>query len=194
MHSAAPRQREPASVTRVSILLSLLFVAPLAAEEPPSTTDAAHPEVQILDWAETQELIAGHRGKLVLVDIWTTTCPPCIEKFPEFVALHEQYGPDRLVCISVNCDYDGVPEKPPEHYLPKVGRFLADQQADFEHVLLNVPFVDFLEQIELGTTPAYLLYGADGQLIRRFDNDEALEESQEFTMAQVADAVKEQLP
>jgi thiol-disulfide isomerase/thioredoxin len=164
-----------------------------AADAPAETDGGATVHVQILDWERTQHLIAQHKGQVVLVDIWTTTCPACVEKFPEFVALQQQHGAAGLACISVNCDYDGVPDKPPGHYRPKVEKFLQEQQAEFDHVLLSVPFADFLEQIELGTTPAYLLYDADGRLVRRFDNDEALKEEDEFTMAEIAAAVEELL-
>jgi hypothetical protein len=74
-----------------------------------------------------------------------------------------------------------------------VEKFQQEQQAEFDHVLLSVPFAEFLEQIELGTTPAYLLYDADGQLVQRFDNDGALKEEDEFTMAEIAAAVEELL-
>ena len=167
--------------------LALLLVAAARSGEDPV------PELQVRDWKQTQELIASHKGKVVLVDIWTTTCPACIEKFPDFVKLQQQFGTERLACISVNCDYDGVPGKPPQHYQPKVQKFLQEQQAEFDHVLLSVPFVDFLEEIELASTPAYLLFDADGKLIRRFDNDDAGDEADEFRMTQVAQAVEDLL-
>ena len=173
----------------------LLSVAGMthAADAPAENGVASGIHVQILDWERTQRLIAEHKGQVVLVDVWTTTCPACVEKVPEFVALQQRHGAAGLACISVNCDYDGVPDKPPEHYRPKVEKFLQEQQAEFDHVLLSVPFADFLEQIELGTTPAYLLYDADGKLVQRFDNDEALKEEDEFTMAEIAAAVEELL-
>lgn len=167
--------------------LALLLIATAARADDPV------PELQVRDWKQTQELIAAHEGKVVLVDIWTTTCPACVEKFPDFVKLHQQFGTERLACISVNCDFDGVPGKPPQHYQPKVQKFLQEQQAEFDHVLLSVPFVDFLDEIELASTPAFLLFDANGKLVRRFDNDAAGDESDEFTMMQVAQAVEDLL-
>lgn len=162
-----------------------------AAEPAPAKQEGA--TIQVLDWKQTQDLIARHKGEVVLVDIWTSTCPACIEKFPEFVSLQQKHRAAGLACISVNCDYDGVPDKPPEHYRPNVEKFLQEQQAEFDNVLLSVPFVDFLELIDLASTPAYLLYDAEGKLVRRFDNDEALKEEDEFTMAQIAAAVEKLL-
>lgn len=169
-----------------SMALLLVAAAARAGEDPV-------PELQVRDWKQTQKLIAAHKGKVVLVDIWTTTCPACVEKFPEFVKLQERFGAERLACVSVNCDYDGVPGKPPQHYQPKVQEFLQEQQAEFDHVLLSVPFVDFLDEIELASTPAYLLFDSEGKLVRRFDNDDADDESEEFTMAQVVQAVEDLL-
>ena len=177
--------------TGVGVLLCVAGIT--RAADAPAEQGSSPLHVQIFDWEQTQQLIAAHKGQVVLVDIWTTTCPACVEKFPEFVALQQVHGAQGLACISVNCDYDGVPDKPPAHYRPKVEKFLQEQQAEFDNVLLSVPFADFLEQIDLASTPSYLLYDAEGKLVRRFDNDAALREEDEFTMADVAAAVEELL-
>lgn len=175
----------------VIALTSLVVSCPSAPAEskPQESEDDAQPKLQILDWEESQKLIAGHEGKVVLVDIWTTTCGQCVESFPEFVALHERFKDKEFTCVSVNCDYDGVQDKPPEFYRPQVTEFLQQQDARFDHILLSVPFIDFLDEIKLDSTPAYLLYDAEGRLVRRFDNDAAKTAEDEFSLEDVAEAV-----
>ena len=182
-------------------LVAALFVVvtgfPLSPMSAQSQTKPAGPqatdkvELQVLNWNESRELIADHRGKVVLVDIWTTTCASCLESFPGFVALHEELGDKGFTCVSVSCDYDGVKDKPPEYYRDQVTEFLQQQDAPFDHILLSVPFVDFLEEIDLKSTPAYLLFDAEGRLVRRFDNDAAESADEEFSMEDVAQAVRE---
>jgi len=163
------------------------FVALLSWGDSPSVRTISPPSVtvQVRDWQGVQELIRRHRGRVVVLDIWTTTCETCIEEFPRFAQLQETYGTDRLACISINCDYDGIAGKPPAYYRDDVLRFLKKSRATFQNVMLKIPFIDFLDQIELASTPAVLVYGRDGKLVRRFDNDSSTSESDDFTMQQI---------
>lgn len=147
-------------------------------------------ELRIVDWKAVEKLVASRKGKVVVVDIWTTTCGTCLEEFPKVVALQKKYGRKRLACISVACDYDGIKGKPPKHYVPGVIKFLKQQNATFDNLLLTVPFIDFLDQIELSSTPALLVYGRDGKLVKRFDNDNAEKIADEFTFDDVESLVK----
>ena len=169
----------------------------LAAEDAAATGSAATndvPAVRILSWAQTEEFIRKeHAGKVVLVDVWTRTCPACVDGFPDFARLQERFGRDRFACVSVNCDYDGIEGKPPEFYREGVEKFLREQNARFDHVLLNVPLLDFLDAVKLNSTPALFVYDPSGKLVRRFDNDDAATEEEEFDIDDVAAAVAELL-
>ena len=133
----------------VSLLIGMMTVFsmhPLTAFEknqPPNVT------LKIENWQDVQKRIATHKGKVVVVDIWTTTCLTCVEEFPKFAALQKKYGKDKVICISLNCDYDGIESKPPKYYREKVLKFLRKQNASFENVMLNVPFLAFLDNIKL---------------------------------------------
>ncbi|MBW3541195.1 MAG: neutral/alkaline non-lysosomal ceramidase N-terminal domain-containing protein [Planctomycetes bacterium] len=143
-------------------------------------------EVVIGSWDDVQKRVRAHRGKVVAIDIWTTSCPACLEKFPQFVSLVKEYGRDRVSLIAVNTDYDGVKTKPPEYYLPRVKEFLAQRGGtNVENVMLNVPLLEFLDAVDLSSSPAVYVYDADGKLVRRFDNDNARRAADEFTMEQV---------
>lgn len=156
-------------------------------------TEASEPKtdpkisVEIQSFKDVKQRIAAHKGKVVVVEIWTSTCLTCVEKFPEFVTLQKQYAKQQanVVFISLCCDYDGIKSKPPEYYHPKVLRFLKKQEARFENSLLNVSLLDFLEKIELDSTPAVLVYGTDGKQAKRFDNDNSRSEKNDFTINHV---------
>jgi thiol-disulfide isomerase/thioredoxin len=149
--------------------------------------DTATPPVQlsIASWEDVQARVRRHTGRVVAVNIWTTTCPACVEEFPGYVELQEKYG-DKLVCIAVNCDYDGIKSKPPEYYRDRVTAALRELQAGgLENVLLNIPLIDFLDQIDLSSSPAIYVYDHRGELARRFDNDNIQSVDDEFTLEQV---------
>ena len=48
---------------------------------------------------------------------------------------------------------------------------LRKKGASFDNVLLSVPVDDFFEKIDLVSIPAVLVFGRDGRLKKRFDNE-----------------------
>src|SRR5262249_31208249 len=49
---------------------------------------------------------ANLRGKVVVIDCWSTTCSPCMEKMPKLKALYEKYHKDGLEIIGISLDLD----------------------------------------------------------------------------------------
>lgn len=137
------------------------------AEPPKSANDEV--SVQILSWQQTQELIAGRQGKVVVVDLWSTSCPPCMREFPHLVELQRRFR-DQIACISVNCDYLGIAGKPPEYYRPQVLSFLAAQNATIQNVMCSVAADELFDELELPSIPAVYIYARNGALVKRFDN------------------------
>ncbi|MHB8866074.1 MAG: TlpA family protein disulfide reductase, partial [Pirellulaceae bacterium] len=46
--------------------------------------------------------LAGYQGKVLIVDIWWTWCPPCRAEIPSFIKLQDQYGPKGLQIVGIN--------------------------------------------------------------------------------------------
>jgi thiol-disulfide isomerase/thioredoxin len=157
---------------------------PEPASNKEEAADAASLRVtlDIKNWDETLELVAQHKGKIVVLDLWSTSCDSCLAEFPNLVELHKKYPRDKLVCMSASCDYVGINSKPPESYRDAVLEFLTRQGATFQNVLLNVDSDTLFEKIELASIPAVYVFGADGQVAKRFDNDNA-QGGEEFTYA-----------
>lgn len=128
--------------------------------------------LKIMDWEQTQAVIQKHKGKIVVMDLWSTSCDPCMKEFPNLVKLHKTQARD-VVCLSVSTDYTGSKNKPPEFYRERVLKFLQEQGATFENILLNVPSDELFEKIELASIPAVYVYGRDGKLVKRFDSESA---------------------
>ena len=148
-----------------------------SASPPPSHPDTASPApppptVEILSWDQTQKRREQFRGKVVVLDVWSTSCAPCVREFPNLVALQERFG-DRVVCISFNTDYSGVKDQPPESFRQPVLKFLAAQNARLFNVISSDVDEDFYNRIHLGGPPAVFVYDRDGKLVKRFDNSHA---------------------
>lgn len=134
-------------------------------------------------WKDVEALIAANRGKVVIVDIWSTSCLPCMTEFPHLVTLQKS---DRknLVCVSFNVDYVGIKSKPAETYRERVEKFLKKEDAALTNFLCTVPSDVLFEKLQLVSIPAVYVYGRDGKLARRFDESLLTDgEEEAFTYA-----------
>lgn len=46
--------------------------------------------------------LLDHRGEVVLVNVWASWCPPCVEEFPVLMDAAEQLGPHGLQVVGMN--------------------------------------------------------------------------------------------
>lgn len=56
--------------------------------------------------------LAEHSGKVVLIDVWATWCPPCRKSLPEVAGLQKKGGDDHVV-LAVSVDRGGWTEITP---------------------------------------------------------------------------------
>ena len=48
--------------------------------------------------------LSDFKGKVIILDFWTTWCPPCRREIPDFVELYEKYKDEGLLIIGVSLD------------------------------------------------------------------------------------------
>jgi thiol-disulfide isomerase/thioredoxin len=86
------------------------------------------------DFDGIDAFVNQNKGKVVLLDVWATWCPPCQATFPEFVSLHKMYADKGLVCISMSLDKIS----PRPTYKPDaVLRFLKSNKATCRNFVLT---------------------------------------------------------
>jgi thiol-disulfide isomerase/thioredoxin len=164
--SDSPSSTEPAAPAKQAEPAT-----PAASPTETSAVDEPDVTVEVRSWAEVQQLVADQKGKVVVVDIWSTWCVPCMREFPHLVELHKQYS-DRVVCISVDIDYIGLEDEPPESHRDRVLEFLKKHGATFSNVISSDPDVEVLKKVDAGSVPAVLVYDREGKLEKKFTNDD----------------------
>ena len=129
------------------------------------------PEVTLTDgtWKDVEALIGKHRGKVVIIDIWSTSCLPCMTEYPHLVELQKAHE-EKLVCVGFNVDYVGIKSKPATYYRERVEKFLMKQKAGFTNFLSNTEADKVFQSLELSSIPAVYVFGTDGKLAKRFDD------------------------
>jgi len=160
-----------------SVLLGLM--CSIAATVESAEPDKANVKVTVATWEQTQQHLAKYRGKVVVLDLWSTSCIPCMREFPNLVELQKKYG-DKIVCVSFNCDYIGIKSKPPESYRERAEKFLTKREAKMLNILSSTPSDELFEKIDLASIPAVCVYDQNGNMVNRFDNDEG-KYGEEFT-------------
>jgi thiol-disulfide isomerase/thioredoxin len=53
----------------------------------------------------TSSKLSDHLGKVVILDLWATWCPPCKESVPEIIRLQKSYNTSDLQIISIDIDH-----------------------------------------------------------------------------------------
>ena len=109
------------AVAAAMVAFTGIALAGCARQPPPPIT------LRQLDETKFADVVAQHRGKVVLVDFWATWCAPCVELFPHTVELHRKKAGRGLVVVSVSLD-DLEDE-------PQVRKFLERQRAAFDNYI-----------------------------------------------------------
>ena len=123
--------------------------------------------LKILDFDGLQQLLAAQRGHVVVLDCWSTGCPPCVRDFPQLVALNRKYSQRGLRCISLSFDYEGVGK--PEEQASRLVKFLTEQGATFDNVLSSVDSDTLYQKLGIASIPVVFVYDREGKLSGRFE-------------------------
>jgi len=105
--------------------------------------------------AKFLETLKEHKGKVVLVDFWSTNCIPCMEKFPKVVKLNKEHGKDGLVCVSaaIICEKD------------KALNFLNKQNAAMPNYLVEDE-AEAQKHWDFTGIPAYYILDRNGDVLK----------------------------
>lgn len=114
-YDAIDEEKDLESVRKLPELRTLLDQAykakvdeekPLVAEE--MSKSKPYPfDFELKDTDEKAVTLADSRGKVTIVDVWGTWCPPCRKEIPHFVALYNAYQAKGLEIVGINCNEEG---------------------------------------------------------------------------------------
>lgn len=127
-------------------------------------------ELSVASWEEIQAKVVEHKGKVVVLDLWSTSCVPCLQELPKLAELQKQH-PDTVVCMSVSIDYTGAEDETPESHRDDVMKKLKPRNMTVQNFISSTTDFDVYEKIDLGSIPAVMVYDREGKLLKRFDND-----------------------
>jgi thiol-disulfide isomerase/thioredoxin len=155
---------------------ALVIVAaflPTANSDPPADV-----KLEVVKWPGLEKTLSGHKGKVVVIDLWADFCIPCKKEFPHFVEMHQKYAKDGLVCISLSVD--DAEDK------DRTIKFLKAQKATMANYLIDEPAETWQTKLNVTVPPNVIVIGKDGKRVKRFSSDV----DGAFTYADVEKVVK----
>jgi thiol-disulfide isomerase/thioredoxin len=148
----------------VALAISADKVADSKKSSPPSI------QIEIASFKQIQDAIAKHKGKVVVVDYWSSYCSPCIKELPELVQLHKEMG-DKIVCVTVDVDFAGVEGEKPEEHQENVVGILTRNQVSVKNFISSDADTAVFEKLRVASVPVLHVFAPSGQLHQRFDNE-----------------------
>lgn len=139
---------------RILAAAILLPAAAQAAESRPSSPFINHfrghraPEVAASDAEGNRVSIASLRGRVVIVNMWATWCPPCRAEMPSLERLAASYSQD-VVVLAVSNDEQGWPviREFFGNRFPHLHPLLVDRANVAEHLgILGLPFTIIIDR------------------------------------------------
>ncbi len=148
-----------------------LAIATGCSGPPAIDSKPASVRLALVDHAGLMAEVAKQQGRVVVLDCWSTSCPPCVREFPKLIAMKKKYG-NAVCCVSLSFDYEGIGT--PEQAMPRVQGFLEQVGAHQIVNLLSREEADVMyRQLDLASVPSVYVWQADGVLAQRFDDDDA---------------------
>jgi len=98
--------------------------------------------------------IAEYRGHVVLLNVWATWCPPCLEEMPSLQALHEELHGSGLRVVAVSIDDPGSEND--------IRDFVREQGLTFE--ILHDAGAGIMTAYAVGGVPQTFLIDRSGRI------------------------------
>ena len=87
------------------LILIVVFSGLVSCTDRKGREESANaPELTAIDSTALHQLILNESDNLRLINIWATWCAPCLEEFPVFVELADQYSDKPFEFIAVSAD------------------------------------------------------------------------------------------
>jgi len=75
---------------------------------PQIKTGKSAPDFNLPDLDGTMVRITDYKGKVVLLNIWATWCPPCVEEMPSMENLYKELNKDGFEILAISIDASGA--------------------------------------------------------------------------------------
>jgi thiol-disulfide isomerase/thioredoxin len=137
----------PICALALAVLVFLASAGAFAASPPRGAGD-----LDSVDAGEFFNRVNAEKGKVVVVNVFASWCPPCRDEIPGLVNVRQAFPPDRVVLLGVSVDRE-----------PKaLFKYMEDMRMNYPVLLARG---DFIQRIQVQAVPQLLIYNQRGELV-----------------------------
>ena len=134
------------------ICLAFLFTLTLFTF---STNSHAGDSIKKIKLSELKSVLENNKGKVLILDLWATWCPPCRKEIPGFINLYNKYQSKGVEILGIAFDENGSEVVPP--FIKKMGINYS----------VYLDGGDIAEAYDLQAYPTTVIYGKDGKVVNK---------------------------
>ena len=132
------------------IILAMCLVLGLAVAG--SASAASAKDVPQIDAGGLLKRIAGESGKVMVVNVFASWCPPCREEIPGLIAVRRTFPEKDVVILGISVDRE-----------PKaLTNYMSEMKITYPVMLAKG---DFVERVGVTAVPQLLIYDKKGELV-----------------------------
>ena len=120
-----------------------------------STNSHAGDSIKKIILSELKTVLENNKGKVVILDLWATWCPPCRKEIPGFINLYNKYQGKGVEILGIAFDENGVEVVPP--FIKKMGINYS----------VYLDGGDIAQLYDLQAYPTTIIYGKDGNVANK---------------------------
>lgn len=170
-------------ITMLVVCVGLLVsckpaAAPIAISKRPVTVnDVRQPgtsskPVGEMTWTSmdgSEERLADHQGKVLILDFWATYCDPCREEIPHLNSIQAKYGSNDLLVVGLNVG--GNDDR------PKIPAFVKELKVGYPVAFPDDELLSYVSGDD-DRIPQTAVFDRQGNLVERFVGFDATIQSQ----------------
>jgi thiol-disulfide isomerase/thioredoxin len=147
---------------KTTALLLMLITAGFGcnSEKSESARDKTEYNIEYIDESGIRNLAANRSGKILLLNVWATWCPPCVEEFPDLVRLANDIDNSKYEIVGISADDPGDADS-------KVIPFIKRYKVPFKIYIANAKNQeDLMNALNVswnGAIPATFFYNTAGE-------------------------------
>ena len=139
------------------------------------------PNPMLNDFQEKALLWENYKGKLVLIDFWATSCPPCVASIPELVKSYKLFKKNNIEFISICMDLEGN----------ELNQYTQKKQMDWPQFGTKALWHSHLvELFGISYLPQYFLLNEEGEFLEFLDSYPVYDELCRHLVTRAKDKVK----
>jgi len=123
------------------------------------------PAFQAVNLEGDMVALSDYRGKVVLLNVWATWCPPCVEEMPSMQRLSETIEDPDFEVVAVSVDAEEGERDPSGNVGGDVGDFVREHGLTFD--ILHNPSGSIQRIYQTTGVPESFVIGRDGIIYQK---------------------------